>query len=67
MQSAFFELLKSGRLTWQAFAVSEGTRVDPAESRIVAVNDFMLHWQCTYAGLGREDLYFSVSTSRFAF
>lgn len=64
MQSAFFELLKSGSLTWQAFAVSEGKRVEPAESRIVAVNDFMLHWQCIYPDLGREDLYFSVNRDR---
>ena len=64
MQSAFFELLKSGSLTWQAFAVSVGKRVEPAESRIVAVNDFMLHWQCIYPDWGREDLYFSVNRDR---
>ena len=64
MYSAFFDFLRSGSLEWHSFAVTEGNRVDPVESRIVAANDFMLHCQCSYGEFGREDLYFSVNRER---
>ena len=64
MKSELFKLLDAGNIDLMPFAVINGNRIYPETSRIAAETGSFLHWQCTYAGGGSENIYFTVNADK---